>query len=111
MFLLWVLVNGGLSAIGAAIALAHPLTIVASFLAAPITSMNPTIGVGFVSGLLEAVFRKPRVHDFENLQTDIASFRGFFRNRITRVLLVFAFSTVGSSIGTFIGIPYLTSLL
>lgn len=111
MFLLWVLVNGGLSALGALLAFAHPLTILASFVAAPITSMNPTIGVGFVTGLLEAIFRKPRVHDLENLQTDIASFRGFFRNRITRVLLVFAFSTIGSSIGTFIGIPYLTSLL
>ncbi len=111
MFLLWVLVNGSLSAIGSILALAHPLTVLASFVAAPITSMNPTVGVGFVTGLLEAVFRKPRVRDFENLQTDITSFRGFFRNRITRVLLVFTFSTIGSSIGTFIGIPYLTSLL
>ena len=105
----WVLVNGTLSAIGAAVALAHPLTIAASFLAAPITSMNPTIGVGFVSGLLEAVFRKPRVQDFENLNTDILSVRGFFRNRLTHILLVFFFSSVGSSIGTFIAIPLLFS--
>ncbi len=105
----WVLVNGTLSAIGAAAALAHPLTIVASFLAAPITSMNPTIGVGFVTGILEAVFRKPRVQDFENLNTDILSIRGFFRNRLTHILLVFFFSSVGSSIGTFIAIPLLFS--
>ncbi len=105
----WILVNGTLSAIGAAAALAHPLTIVASFLAAPITSMNPTIGVGFVTGILEAVFRKPRVQDFENLNTDILSIRGFFRNRLTHILLVFFFSSVGSSIGTFIAIPLLFS--
>lgn len=107
----WVLVNGTLSALGALIALAHPLTIVAAFLGAPITSMNPTIGVGLVTGLLEAVLRKPRVSDFENLPRDLLSIKGFFRNRITHILLVFFFSSLGSSLGTFIGIPYLTSLL
>ncbi len=105
----WILVNGTLSAIGAAVAFAHPLTIIASFLAAPITSMNPTIGVGFVTGLLEALFRKPRVQDFESLNQDILSFRGFFRNRLTHILLVFFFSSIGSSIGTFIAIPLLFS--
>jgi pheromone shutdown-related protein TraB len=103
----WFLVNGTLSAAGAAAALAHPVTILISFVAAPFTSMNPTIGVGIVSGLVEAALRKPRVQDFENLQEDITSVRGFFRNRITRVLLVFFFSTLGSAIGTFIALPLL----
>jgi len=103
----WFLVNGTLSALGALVALAHPLTIIASFLAAPITSMNPTIGVGIVTGLLEAVVRKPRVVDFENIQDDIMSVRGFFRNRLTHILLVFFFSSVGSAIGTFVALPFL----
>lgn len=103
----WILVNGTLSAIGALAALAHPVTVIASFAAAPITSMNPTIGVGFVSGLLEAFLRKPRVRDFENLNTDITSFRGFYRNRLTHILLVFFFSTIGSAAGTFIALPLL----
>ncbi|GAB6089313.1 TraB/GumN family protein [Spirochaeta dissipatitropha] len=103
----WILVNGTLSGIGAVLALAHPLTVVLSVLAAPITSMNPTIGVGMVSGLIEAVFRKPRVEDFENLLTDAGSVKGFYRNRITRVLLVFILTSIGSSIGTFIAIPLL----
>jgi pheromone shutdown-related protein TraB len=107
LFMRWVLVNGSLSAIGALVALAHPVTIVASFAAAPITSMNPTIGVGIVAGLLEAVVRKPRVLDFERLQTDILSVRGFFRNRVTHVLLVFFFSSLGSAIGTFVAFPFL----
>jgi pheromone shutdown-related protein TraB len=107
LFMRWVLVNGTLSAIGALIALAHPVTIIASFVAAPITSMNPTIGVGIVTGLLEAVVRKPRVLDFENLQRDILSVRGFFRNRVTHVLLVFFFSSLGSAIGTFVAFPFL----
>ncbi|MCK4542908.1 MAG: TraB/GumN family protein [Spirochaetales bacterium] len=111
MFWIWVLVNGTLSALGAIIALAHPLTIILSFIAAPITSLNPTIGVGIVSGIIEATMRKPRVKDFENLHDDIVSIKGFYRNRFTRALLVFFFTTIGSAIGTFIGIPYLTSLL
>jgi len=102
-----VVVNGTLSAVGAAAALAHPLTVIGSFVAAPFTSMNPTIGVGFVSAALEAWLRKPRVEDFERLQTDIAELRGFFRNRFTRILLVFLFATIGSAIGTFIAIPLL----
>jgi pheromone shutdown-related protein TraB len=107
----WILVNGTLSAIGSLLALAHPVTIAAAFLGAPITSLNPTIGVGLVTGIVEATLRKPRVTDFENLPEDLLSFRGFFRNRITHILLVFLFSSIGSTLGTFIGIPYLTSLL
>lgn len=103
----WVLINGSLSAIGAVIALAHPVTIISSFLAAPITSMNPTIGVGFVTGLLESFLRKPRVQDFESLGDDITNAKGFFRNRITHILLVFLFSSIGSAIGTFVALPLL----
>lgn len=107
LFMRWVLVNGTLSAVGALAALAHPVTIIASFVAAPITSMNPTIGVGIVTGLIEAIVREPRVRDFEHLQEDILSVRGFFRNRVTHVLLVFFFSSIGSAIGTFVAFPFL----
>jgi pheromone shutdown-related protein TraB len=111
MLVSWIVINGTLSALGALAAMAHPLTILLAFLAAPITSMNPTIGVGMFTGLLEAILRKPRVVDLETLHEDIASIRGFMRNRVTHILIVFFFSSVGSSIGTFIALPYLTSLL
>lgn len=107
----WVLVNGTLSALGSLIALAHPVTILLSFLAAPVTSMNPTIGVGIVTGLTEWYLRKPRVIDFESLSKDLMSVKGFYKNRIIHVLVVFFLSSIGSTVGTFIGIPYLTSLL
>lgn len=103
----WVLVNGTLSGLGTILALGHPITILTSILGAPITSLNPTIGVGFVAGFVEAFLRKPRVVDFENLQTDIMTLKGFYRNRVTRILLVFFFSSLGSALGTFIGIPLL----
>ncbi len=101
MGLAWILGNGICAAIGSLIALARPQTILISFIAAPITSLNPTIGVGFVTGLLEYWFRKPKVRDLENLSRDTGSLGGWYRNRVTRVLLVFFLSSLGSSIGTF----------
>lgn len=107
----WVLANGILSAAGALLAGGHLLTVLAAFVAAPVTSLNPTIAAGWVSGLTEAWIRKPKVEDFENLAQDITSLRGFRSNDITRILLVVVLSNLGSSVGTFIGIPLITSLL
>ena len=107
----WVLVSGTLSALGTLLTLAHPVTIVAAFVGAPITTLNPFIGIGLVTGVIEAFLRSPRVADFESLHDDLASFRGFYRNRVTHILLVFLFSSLGAMIGNFIGIPWLTSLL
>ena len=111
MLITWILVNGILAALGALLALAHPLTILVSFVGAPITSLNPTIGVGMVAGIVEAVLRKPRVKDFENLSDDIITFKGFFSNRISHILIVLLLSSVGSAIGTIIVFPYLLALL
>jgi pheromone shutdown-related protein TraB len=69
----WVMANGILAGLGAVIALAHPLTILSSIIAAPLTSLNPMIAAGWVSGLVEAFSRKPKVRDFENLPEDILS--------------------------------------
>ena len=98
----WVLINGTLSALGAAIAAAHPLTVITAFLAAPLTSLNPTIGAGMVTGAVELYLRKPSVGDFGRLRRDTASFRGWWKNRVSRILLVFLFSTLGSAIGTYV---------
>lgn len=57
----WVLINGGLSALGAILAAAHPLTVMTAFLAAPLTSLNPTIGAGMVTAAAEIYLRKPEV--------------------------------------------------
>lgn len=111
MMLKWMLLNGSLAALGAAVALGHPLTILVSFFGAPIATINPFIGVGLFSGVAEASLRKPRVSDVQNLSDDVTSVRGFYRNRVTRALLVFFLSSLGGMIGNFISIPYLTSLI
>lgn len=98
----WVLINGSLSALGAAIAAAHPLTVITAFLAAPLTSLNPTIGAGMVTGAVELYLRKPSVGDFGRLRQDTARIKGWWRNRVSRILLVFLFSTLGSAVGTYV---------
>jgi pheromone shutdown-related protein TraB len=107
----WILANGILAGLGALIALAHPLTILSSILAAPLTSLNPMIAAGWVSGLVEAFSRKPRVRDFENLPADILSVRGFWHNKVTRILMVVVFTNLGSSLGTLVAIPLMAKVL
>jgi len=107
--LIWVLVNGVLAALGALAAWAHPLSIVAAFVAAPITSLNPTIAAGWVSGLVEAWLRPPAVADFESLPSALETFRGFWRNPVIRILLVVVLTNIGSSIGTFVAIPWIAA--
>jgi len=98
----WVLINGSLCALGAALARAHPLTVVGSFAAAPLTSLNPTIGAGFVAAAIEGMSRRPRVEDFRGLREAVADWRGWWRNRVARTLLVFLFATLGSAAGTYL---------
>ena len=106
----WVLANGVLSALGALLALGHPLTILAAFVAAPITSLNPTIGAGFVTGIVQAVMAPPKVKDLESVAEDIAGLGGWWRNRLTRVLLVFLLSSLGSAAGTMVAFGWLKDL-
>jgi pheromone shutdown-related protein TraB len=98
----WIVITGGLSALGTAIAFAHPLSILSAFLAAPLTTLHPAIGAGMVVAAVEAYLRKPKVSDFNQLRTDTTSLKGWWNNQVTRVLLIFIFSTLGAAIGTYV---------
>ncbi|HDH41282.1 MAG TPA: TraB/GumN family protein [Candidatus Altiarchaeales archaeon] len=106
----WFLINGSLSALGVILALGHPLSVITAFLAAPFTSLNPTLAAGWFAGLTEMWVRRPRVKDFDGL-FGLKRLRDYWENRVTRVLLVIVFANIGSSIGTFIALPYLALLL
>ncbi|MFO8164041.1 MAG: TraB/GumN family protein [Thermodesulfobacteriota bacterium] len=101
----WILANAVLSGLGAAIALGHPLTVLSAIVASPLTSINPMIAAGWVAGLVEVFLGKPKVKDFERLSEDISSLKGFWKNKITRILLIVVFTNIGSSLGTFVAIP------
>jgi len=98
----WVVINGGLSALGALLARAHLLTVLTALVAAPLTSLNPTIGAGMVTGAVEAWLKKPRIADFETLREDVTRIRGWYRNRVSHVFVVFFLSNLGSVAGTWI---------
>ncbi|GAF63322.1 hypothetical protein BTS2_0213 [Bacillus sp. TS-2] len=99
----WILWNGSLAAIGATVALGHPLSIVTAFIVAPFSSLNPLISAGLLAGLVQAYFNKPSVRDFESLSEDVHSVKGFWKNKVTRILLIVLLANIGSALGTFIG--------
>lgn len=99
----WVLFHGTFSALGTALAFGHPLAILTAFVAAPITALDPITAAGWFAGFVQAYFSRPSVRDFENLGEDVFSIKGFWHNKVTRVLLVVVFANLGSSLGTFIG--------
>ena len=106
----WVLANATLAGLGAALAFAHPLTVLSAIIASPLTSLNPMIAAGWVAGLVEVLLGKPKVKDFERLPEDISSIKGFWKNKITRILLVVVFTNIGSSLGTFVAIPLMVKV-
>lgn len=99
----WFLWNAIPAALLSIIALAHPITILVAFVAAPFTSLCPFIGIGFCTAIVQALVCKPKVSDMESLQDDVGSIKTFYKNRILRVLLVFILSSLGSTLGTFAG--------
>ncbi len=70
--LYWILANGIPSGLGAIIALAHPVTILVSFLAAPFTSLTPVIGAGYVAAFVQVYFQPPVVKEFQTVASDVS---------------------------------------
>ena len=98
----WVLITGSLCALGTLLAAGHPLTVLAGFLAAPLTTLHPAIGAGMVTALVELWLRKPMVGDFGRLRQDATRVGAWWRNRVLRILLVFLFSNLGAATGTYV---------
>jgi len=101
--LYWILANGIPSAIGAMLAWAHPLTIASAFAAAPVTSLTPVIGAGYVTAFVQVMVRPPVVREFETVIEDMATLTGWWKNKLLRVFLAFLLPGLGSMIGTWIG--------
>ena len=78
------------------------LTILAAFVSAPITSVDPLLACGWITGIVEATIRKPTVKDVNNVPEDIFHITRFFKNRFLKALAIVFFSNIGSAIGTLI---------
>jgi len=99
----WFLANAIPTGIGGLLALAHPLTTLAAFFAAPFTSLTPVIGAGYVAAFVQTWFVPPTVSEIQGVGEDIATVKGWWSNRLLRILLVFILTTLGSVIGTWVG--------
>ena len=102
--LFWILANGIPSALGALIAVAHPLTVLAAFFAAPITSLSPLIGAGYVAAFVQAYFQPPIVKDFQSVSENAKKLSMWWKNKLLKVLLVFILASLGSVLGTWVGL-------
>ena len=111
MLVQWVLWNGSLAALGALLAGGHILSVLAGFVGAPLATLNPVVGVGLFTGLVQAWVNKPKVEDMERLSDDATSIKGIYKNRILRVLLVFFLSSIGGVVGNFIAVPSLVATI
>lgn len=110
--LTWVLCTGSLAALGAIIAGGHPLSVITSFIAAPLKPLRMAVPTGAIGALTEAWVRKPRVSDFETMRDDIGHWRGWWGNRVVRVFLLFTLVNIGTIAGEYIaGVHILNSLL
>ncbi|MBA3930780.1 MAG: conjugal transfer protein TraB [Xanthomonas sp.] len=103
LLLQWVLATGILGAIGCAIAGGHPLSILAAFISSPLTPLHPALASGTVSAFVEATLRKPTYADFMALRDDVQTMRGWWKNRVARVLLNFFLTSLGTAIGGWTG--------
>ena len=111
MLYAWVLPNAVFAGALTIVALGHPLTVLTAFVASPITSLNPTIGAGMVAGLVEAYLRRPTVEDCEGVQKATQSISAMYKNRVTRVFLVFVLASLGSAMGAWVGLGWVFTLL
>ena len=107
----WALLTGGLAGLGCLLARGHPLSILTAMAAAPFKPFRLSIPTGAFSSLVEARLRKPAYADFMALRDDTQSIGGWYRNRITRVLLVFLLTNLGSASGLWLTVARFGSRL
>lgn len=107
----WIIITAVGGALGSLVALAHPLTILTSFIVSPFTCAHPAVASGWFAGLSEAYLRKPTVEDFEKLSLDELNLKTVYTNRVTRVLLVVITTNLIGSLGTFVAGSLIASRL
>ncbi len=110
MLTTWFWITGVAGALGAAVVRAHPLTVAASFIAAPVAALHPLLATGWISGLVEALVRKPRVCDLETIMDDMSSVRGMLSNRVSRTLLIVATTNLFVMVGMIFGAKEMLSI-
>lgn len=102
LLLQWALYTGGLAALGALLAGSHLFSILTAAAVAPFKPFRLSVPTGAFASLVEVQMRKPAYQDFLNLRNDAQSLRGWYRNRVSRVVLTFLLTNLGSGAGVWL---------
>jgi len=103
---IWIGANSLLAMIGAIIARSHPVTWIVSFIASPLTSVNPALPAGLVAAYTEAKINSPKVEDLERI-TQVDEFTELWNNQVGIILLTFLLVNLGSGIGAILSGSYI----
>lgn len=98
----WALYTGGLAGLGCLAAGSHPLSILTAIVVAPFKPFRLSIPTGAFAALVEVNMRKPAYGDFLALRDDAQTLRGWYRNRVSRVVLTFLLTNLGSMLGVWL---------
>jgi pheromone shutdown-related protein TraB len=99
MLAIWALYTGGLAGLGALLAGSHPLSILTAIAVAPFKPFRLSIPTGAFAAVVETRLRKPAYSDFLQLRDDAQTLKGWYRNRVTRIVLTFMLTNLGSMLG------------
>ncbi|MCE9573751.1 MAG: TraB/GumN family protein [Deltaproteobacteria bacterium] len=110
MALAWIAPTSGLAALLTLLAGGRLLTVGTALIMAPICALHPLLGTAMFTGVVEAWLRKPTVRDCERLATDVESIKGFWRNPVTRILIVATASGLGTALGMWIGVAWVATI-
>ena len=75
----------------------------AAFIASPLTPLHPALASGTISALVEATLHKPTYADFMALRDDVQTVKGWWRNGVARIVLIFFLTSLGTAIGVWTG--------
>ena len=107
--LAWIIPTSAGAGLATLVAGGSPFSVLAAMLASPIARVYPLVRTGIVVGVVEAWRRKPSVADCERLPEDTQTVRGFFKNPVTRILIIAVASGLGALLGFAVGVGWVAS--
>ena len=107
----WILPTAIGAGAGTLLAGGAPLSVLAAASVSPIAALQPRLRTSMIVGVLEAWRRRPSAAARERLLEELQSFRGFWRNPVTRILLIALASGIGTAIGFWVGVGWLAMFL
>jgi len=109
--LAWIIPTSIGAALFTALAGGSPFSVGAALIASPIARVYPLVRTGIVVGIVEAWRRKPSVADCERLPEDTQSMKGFWKNPVTRILIIATAAGLGALIGFGVGVGLIATRL